>query len=79
LQETVEPRSSRTVLSSLRGKLDVDEGFVLSQPYDVCGRRDCPDRTADAHLVENVQTWRMDSVRRQNLIAPQWVLVQEQD
>jgi hypothetical protein len=77
LQETVEARSSRTVLGSLRGKLDVDKGFVLSETYDVCGRCDCPDCVADTHFVENVEARRMYGVRRQNLIAPQSVLFQE--
>ena len=32
---------------------------------------------ADTHLVENVETWRMDRMSRQNLIGRTWVLVQE--
>ena len=69
LQETVEPPSARTVLSSVTGKLDVDEGVVLSQPHDArrrCLRADC---LANTDVVEDVEAWRMDSVGRQDLIA----------
>jgi hypothetical protein len=77
LQKTVEPRSARTVLRSAVGKLNVHERVVLSQAHDVRRRRYGADRLADAHLVENVETRRMDGVSRQNLIRPKWILFQE--
>jgi hypothetical protein len=79
LQETVERPAARTVLGSVVGKLDVDGGVILSQPHDVRRRRNCAYGTADTHGVENVETWRMDGVSRQDLIARKLVLVQEYD
>ena len=79
MQETVEPPPARTVFGSVAGKLDVDEGVVLSQPHDMRRRRHRADCVADTHVVEDVETWRMDSVSRQDLVARKSVLVQEQD
>jgi hypothetical protein len=77
LQETVEPRSARTVFSPAAGKLNVDEGVVLSQPHDVRRRRHRADCVADTYLVENIEARWMDRMSRQNLIGRQGVLVQE--
>jgi hypothetical protein len=77
LQETVEPPSARTVLGPAAGKLNIDEGVVLSQPDDVRRRRHGADSVTDAYVVENIETWRMDSMSRQNLIASKPVLLQK--
>jgi hypothetical protein len=77
LQETVEPRSAGTVFSSAAGKLNVDEGVVLSQPHDVRGRRHRADCVADTHVVQNVDPRGMDGMGRQDLIARKPVFVQE--
>jgi hypothetical protein len=77
LQETVEPLPTGTVLSSVTGKPDVDKGIVLSQSDDVrrrCHRADC---IADTHVVENVETWRVNRMSRKDLIARKSILIEE--
>jgi hypothetical protein len=59
--------------------MDVDEGVVLSQSHDVSRRCHGADGVADTYLVENLDTRRMDGMRRENLIAWKPVPVQEQD
>ena len=77
LQETIEPFSARTVLCSAAGESVVNDGIVLSQAHDVHRRRYGADGLTDSHLVENVETWRMDGMSRQNLIARKSILVQK--